>query len=93
MAEIRTELNWPDEFRDIVTGYPVDAHCSGERCDNTVAYYMNFHDCSAKLVCASHLVRLGDLIEDQLNQFSQVFCTDCDTFFLSLQGLVKVRPV
>lgn len=91
---IRTEFNWGEEFRDIVVGYPVDAHCMAVAgCDNTVAYHADFHGCTQELLCAHHLTEWANQITMRITVFGSVVCMDCNTDFTSALAFAHVRTV
>jgi hypothetical protein len=91
---IRTDFNWPDEFKGIVTGYPVDAHCvGGAGCDNTVEWHADFHGCTQELLCTAHVEHWAALVQGRINIFGSVICNGCGREFANILDMVTTRPV
>jgi hypothetical protein len=89
----RTDFNWPEEFRGIVTGYPVDAHCVAEAgCDESVEWHADFHGCTQELLCSQHVNLWANLVQARINVFGSVICDGCKRTFAAVADLVTIRP-
>ena len=88
----RTNFDWPEEFRGIVTGYPVDAHCVADwDCDEAVEWHADYHGCAQELLCSEHLSDWSYAVLDKLRMYGSVVCMTCGGEFTDIRDYVAIR--